>query len=166
MLSQLGWVACLSSSAEMMGYDGQRQVAAGCDRQAMRPELLLIALSAAFGVATVFFVVLNEQNSPRLARVHSWPAPVRAALALALRQDQDEGDCKSCVHGPGGYVLALETESTGPTKRPSLRVAQRAVRVLIPRVWGRCRPSAGRVAPSSRFGVWLALSTRCDAGSR
>lgn len=36
----------------------------------MRPELLLIALSDAFGVATVCFVVLNEQNSPRLARVH------------------------------------------------------------------------------------------------
>lgn len=61
-----------------------RQVVAQCDIQAMRPELLLIALSVAFGVAMVFFVVLIEQNSPRLARVHSWPAPVRAALALAL----------------------------------------------------------------------------------
>lgn len=50
----------------------------------MRPELLLIALSVAFGVATVFFVVLNEQNSPRLARVHSWPAALKTALALAL----------------------------------------------------------------------------------
>ncbi|MDQ3688674.1 MAG: hypothetical protein M3406_01285 [Chloroflexota bacterium] len=50
----------------------------------MRPELLLTGLSVAFGVATVFFVVLNEQNSQRLARLRSWPAPVRAALALAL----------------------------------------------------------------------------------
>jgi hypothetical protein len=50
----------------------------------MRPELLLIALSVAFGLATVFFVVLNQTNSPRLARVHSWPTPVRTALALAL----------------------------------------------------------------------------------
>ena len=50
----------------------------------MRPELLLIALSVAFGMATVFFVVLNEQNSPRLARVHSWPLAVRTTLALAL----------------------------------------------------------------------------------
>ena len=50
----------------------------------MRPELLLLALSVAFGVATVFLVILNEQNSPRLSRVHSWPAPVRTALALAL----------------------------------------------------------------------------------
>jgi hypothetical protein len=50
----------------------------------MSPELLLIALSLAVGSATVFLVVLNERNSPLLARVHSWPAPVKAALALAL----------------------------------------------------------------------------------
>jgi len=50
----------------------------------MQPELLLIALSVAFGVATVLFVTLNERNSPRLARVHSWPAPVRTTLDLAL----------------------------------------------------------------------------------
>lgn len=50
----------------------------------MRPELLLIALSVAVGMATVFFVILNERNSPRLARPHSWPAPMRTALALAL----------------------------------------------------------------------------------
>lgn len=63
---------------------GHRHVAARCDSQAMRPELLLIALAVSVGAATVFFVVLNELNSPRLARVHSWPAPVRTALALAL----------------------------------------------------------------------------------
>ena len=44
----------------------------------------LIALSVAFGVATVCFVILNEQNSPRLARLHSWPAATRTAFALAL----------------------------------------------------------------------------------
>ena len=67
----------------LWGMTGRR-IARRCDSHAMRPELLLIALSVALGVATLFFVILNEQNSPRLARVHSWPAAVREALALAL----------------------------------------------------------------------------------
>src|ERR687896_1208264 len=50
----------------------------------MRPELLLIALAIALGIATVLFVILNEQNSPRHTRVHSWPPAARTALALAL----------------------------------------------------------------------------------
>jgi FtsH-binding integral membrane protein len=45
---------------------------------------LLIALWLAFGLATVLLVILNEQNSPRLARVQSWPGWVRTVLALAL----------------------------------------------------------------------------------
>jgi hypothetical protein len=40
------------------------------------PPQLLIALSVAFGVATVLVVVLNQRNSPLLARVRSWPAPI------------------------------------------------------------------------------------------
>jgi hypothetical protein len=51
---------------------------------ATMPPELLIALSVAFGIATVAVVILNESNSPRLARVRSWPARVRTALALAL----------------------------------------------------------------------------------
>lgn len=43
-----------------------------------------MTLSVAFGIATVIIVILNERNSPWLARVHSWPAPIRTALALAL----------------------------------------------------------------------------------
>jgi hypothetical protein len=48
------------------------------------PPQLLIALSVAFGVATVLVVVLNQRNSPLLARVRSWPAPIGIGLALAL----------------------------------------------------------------------------------
>lgn len=55
-----------------------------CDSHGMRPELFLIALAVAFGIATVCLVILNESNSPRLARVHSWPSPMRTALGLAL----------------------------------------------------------------------------------
>jgi FtsH-binding integral membrane protein len=49
----------------------------------MQPELI-IALAITFGIATVLFVILNQQNSPRLARVHSWPTAVRTVLALIL----------------------------------------------------------------------------------
>jgi hypothetical protein len=49
----------------------------------MQPGLI-VALAITFGIATVLFVILNEQNSPRLARVHSWPMAVRTVLALTL----------------------------------------------------------------------------------
>jgi hypothetical protein len=71
----------------LMGYgsgNAGRSYLIGAIVATMPPELLLIALSVAFGIATVLVVILNESNSPQLARVHSWPTPVRTALALAL----------------------------------------------------------------------------------